>query len=610
MQLRVVIALLVMTTLGSLGCSKKDEFGLIASCTTRVSPTFVGTAESAICTTTSSYTAPVTITVSGRYQKRVLSTVAPVGLGAASSPLAIRYAEVRILNERGQIVQCGTLNSSGNAVLAVPQAATSYTVQIYSRGDNSFVKASVLNCPEENKPYVLNQTFVPDSNKTVTVTAGVTGSVLGGGFNIFDQIVEANNFLRSEVGSCPFTGCLDFTVAPKVTAYWSKGFNPNEYQGAPSSGISFYIPGFSRLFILGGILGDTETTDTDHFDDPVIIHEYGHFLEDVLSRTDSPGGPHSGNAMIDPRLAWSEGWSNFFQGAVRNVARYADSFGNTDGTTGLLLNIPIDSAAAGCTIASTASGCDLPAAPIEGNFREFAITRFLWDVFSAGHFDELWTVLTWTSGFKNSAQNFRNMGLWNEVQTSDVSGSTDLASLRTNVQNRTGDTREYARYVAVGACADYSISPVNSMSDNGSFATSNLFHNNDFFFLKHSGGPLTVALEYTVTDSGPAEEREPDLDLYIYSSSARLGNASDIVGASQEFFDNNQTSAETESISTSLPAGDYLVNVKVYTGTYTQAGCIGNPAIQVCQGQRINAGAPSTYNVRLNGSTLCPAARP
>jgi len=253
--------------------------------------------------------------VAGRYEKRTLSGS---GLGSVGSTPPIRHAEVRILNSSGVVLQCGALSGSGIAALAVPASTSNYTIRIFARANNSSVNASVLDCPEENNVHFLDQTFLPDTSKTVTVTAtAAEPDVKAGAFNILDQIAAANDFLRTEVGTCSFTGCTAFTVAPKVSTYWVKGFNPNVYQGDSFNGISFYLPGFRRMFIMGGVAGDVQASDTDHFDDPVVIHEYGHFLEDVYSISDSPGGAHSGNAAIDPRLAWSEGWANFFQGRSR-----------------------------------------------------------------------------------------------------------------------------------------------------------------------------------------------------------------------------------------------------------------------------------------------------
>jgi len=57
------------------------------------------------------------------------------------------------------------------------------------------------------------------------------------------------------------------------------------------------------------ILGQADV-DTDEFDDHVIVHEWGHYFETKLSRSDSPGGSHSLGDLEDARLAFSEGWGN------------------------------------------------------------------------------------------------------------------------------------------------------------------------------------------------------------------------------------------------------------------------------------------------------------
>lgn len=606
-SLRVFMMAIAAVTLTA--CAPEKVVTTAGSCSNRISPAYAGPNESSICTTTTNYTSSVNITVQGRYQKRALSGA---GLGAAGAARPIRHAEVRILSGTGSTLQCGALNGSGNVTLAVPPSTSNYSIQIFSRADNSVVKASVLDCPEENKPHSITQSFLADSAKTVTVTAGVTGEVPGGAFNILDQIVDANDFLRTQVGTCAFTGCAAFTVAPKVSAYWEKGFNPNVYQGEANSGISFYLPGYRRLFIMGGVGGEVDDVDTDHFDDPVILHEYGHFLEDVYSITDSPGGSHSGNATIDPRLAWSEGWANFIQAAIRGDARYMDSFGNIDGATGLLLGIPIDSPGGSCTIGSATPGCDLPEFASEGNFREFAITRYLWDIFdSVNAFDEVWASITSTEGFNNTLQAFRNIGLLNEIQATEFTGVTTLTSLKTATDHLMGDTTEYSKFVAPGTCGAFAMDPVwNQVDDSGSFSTSFLVPNNDFYFIKHAGGTFNLTLTYNTPNTGGGEERESDLDLYVYNESGRYGNSADIVAASQDYFDNNQNTPETESVSRVLPAGNYLINVRVFTGTYDPAGCIGNVGVQVCQNARVPAGDPLTYTLTYNTGTLCPAARP
>ena len=591
----------------------------------RVSPAYEGPSERSYCTISPVYGTPVSITVDADYQLRQVSVS---GLGAVISGTPIRYAEVEILDASGNRLQCGELNASGQVVMSVPQdASATYTVRVNARGisGSTFNQASVLNCPEKNDVHFVTETFTPDSSKKVNVVASATSEGMeGAAFNIFDQITRTNDFLRTQVGTCSWPGCTNFTVAPKVEAYWLKGFNPNVYQNSPSSGISFYIPGSRHFFILGGIDGDVDSSDTDHYDNSVIIHEYGHFLEDVLSVTDSPGGAHFGNSVIDARLAWSEGFANFLQGAVQGDANYRDSFGTPVGSTGLLLNVPLEEPNGGCSIGSPFTGCDIPAIADEGNFREFAVSRTLWDLFDSGGlntdgdtinnvFDELWAVFTTTTGFTNPNQAFRGMGLLLEVQRDDLAGSTNIASVLADPDNLTGDTREYSYYVEPngGGCADFTMAPHwDPTNDSGSFVTSWRVRNNDFLFYKHPGGALNLQLSYTTPDVGGGEERESDLDLFIYDEGGRFGNANDIVGSSQNYYDNDQTTVETENISGNLPAGDYLINVFVYTGTYDQVGCIGNPGVQVCQNDRVQAGDGLEYSLTANGVELCPATRP
>ena len=67
--------------------------------------------------------------------------------------------------------------------------------------------------------------------------------------------------------------------------------------------------------------------DTDEYDPHVIIHEWGHYFEENLSRLDSMAGLHSLSAKLDPRLAFSEGWCNALAAIVTNDPNYKDSSG-------------------------------------------------------------------------------------------------------------------------------------------------------------------------------------------------------------------------------------------------------------------------------------------
>lgn len=596
----VAVYVLVGCTVTSSTSSSSEDPG---------SPTFQGPTETAYCSTPISYTGTVTITGTAQYTRRnpYYINAATGGLGSASTsgthPATIhpiRYAEVRVLSSAGAVAQCAETDSSGNFSFALPTGAGTYTIYINSRGNNSHVYASVLGKPVNNEFYSLTVTVTPNVSKSVgTLTAAANGNLLGAAFNIFDQIVNANDYLRAQAGTCPFANCTAFTVAPKVSAYWTAGFNPNSYFGS-SSGLSFYLPGYSRLFILGGIDGDIDHSDTDHFDNSVIIHEYGHFLEDTLFETDSPGGSHNGNRVIDPRLAWSEGWGNFFQAAVRNEAYYTDTLGNDDGTTSIAFHVDLEDV----------DTHDSPTTMGEGNFREFSVTRLLWDAIDgtnsterngggslptagddiSGRFVEIFTALSRTSlGFRDPSYTFRNIGLLHLIQRNmqaheSAAGATDWSNIRV-LNRQDGDESGYAQYVVTGSsCSAYSFTPASVSGDTGSLATSDLFRNNDFYHLRiTSAGTYTLQLDYVDAN---ASGTVADLDLYLYNKSARFAVTADMIKYSRDTPSQVASATQTEAFSVSLAAGDYLIDVNAYTG-----GSLGGTV---------------NYTLKLNGSSLCP----
>jgi hypothetical protein len=86
-------------------------------------------------------------------------------------------------------------------------------------------------------------------------------------------------------------------------------------------GTSFYRTD-NKLFLLG-----MEDVDTEEFDDHVVVHEWGHYFEDTLSRSDSIGGAHAIGDRLDMRVAFGEGFATAFSGMALESARYCDTLG-------------------------------------------------------------------------------------------------------------------------------------------------------------------------------------------------------------------------------------------------------------------------------------------
>jgi hypothetical protein len=395
--------------------------------------------EIAECTTNSNYSSPSIITGTAVFYKRnvVLSTsgsgvagINSMKLGApTTTALPIKYAEVRVLNSSGDVVQCGRTDSSGalkaldgTTDLNIPNTPGNYTVQVMARTQHD---VAVPGGKPAFKFYAAVKDVCSNDVHKITSTVNSTGagsyptsltayaresessSVDGGAFNIYNDLAVTYDYLGQNTGNSNLS-CL----SPKLHVYWTAGFNPAQFIDPfsdPSTlgNISFYLRGYNELYINGGKLGDVSTADTDQFDDAVIIHETGHHLEDVCGKMDSPGGSHYGQFRIDPRLAWSEGWGNFIGAHItrNNLASinpdlattlsqnsrdgwlyYLDTAGYSDGggSADEVIRIDLSKPGANPEFLGTSGGypfyfdkVDATNNPGEGHFREVSISRSL-----------------------------------------------------------------------------------------------------------------------------------------------------------------------------------------------------------------------------------------
>lgn len=505
------------------------------------------------------------------------------GLDTSVSSRGIAYAEVVIKDSSGRIVQCSETDASGTIQnFQIPKVAGVYTVYVNSRAENSKIKVSVLKDVSSSAYYSASTTFTvtgsEGTSKTVAtvISASATDTDrTGAAFHILYNIYIANEYLRNTLSDATFT-------TDKVTIFWKSGFNPGAYVGTTSA-LSFYIQGSRELYILGGSNGNSTTADTDHFDDSVILHEFGHFLEDVYSKSDSQGGSHNGNFIIDPRLAWSEGWANFFQGAViRSIDStrgryYIDTI---DGDIAIKFDLREDGGSASYDMVSQAG---------EGTFREVSISRTLWKTTaSAGEsttptgaalpFAAVWKVFTDASaGIKNPLLYFRNIGMFNQLLNDEINANysgylTAWSNVIANERQNT-TTKDYADPVSIaGSCASYprSISPV--ADGTYSFARSNLLRSNDFYHFTYTGGGGVITLTYSTTATTGTGD-QVDLDLYIYKNGyvyqedyheANGQSTGGVSLKSDRTYGIGETGTETVNLS-SLTPGYYLINVKANT---------------------------------------------
>ena len=119
---------------------------------------------------------------------------------------------------------------------------------------------------------------------------------------------------------------------------------------------SSYWGGIDSLFILGD-----DTDDTDEFDDHIVAHEWSHYFEDTLSRSDSVGGPHFLGESLEARIAFSEGWASAMGAMGLNDPIYCDT------------GVPGTSAGGGYNADSQSFG-------VKGWFNEVSVTGLIYDL--------------------------------------------------------------------------------------------------------------------------------------------------------------------------------------------------------------------------------------
>lgn len=198
---------------------------------------------------------------------------------------------------------------------------------------------SVRDNTSNNRNYVLDGATINsgDANGTrdLHAASGWTGSSYtesrsAAPFAILDAVHEVIDMLLD----------VDTSIQlPPLQIRWSKknlSVSGNIANG--QIGTSFYESASVAIYLLG----DANSGDTDEYDRSVVQHEFGHYLEDQLSRSDSIGGPHGQDSQLDMRLAFSEGFGNALTAMATGTGAYYDSiFSAFSG--GLVLNLETSS---------------------------------------------------------------------------------------------------------------------------------------------------------------------------------------------------------------------------------------------------------------------------
>lgn len=279
--------------------------------------------------------------------------------GATQKP--VRNGIVVVMNG-STTVATGNTDASGHYSLTFTPPAGA-TLQVVALASSSAPSIVVQDNTASGAAWGISATLGSGSAVDLHATHGWTGSAysaasrLAAPFAVLDSMYTASRAFLAVRPSVAF---------PALKVNWSPNNAPQTGDKATGQiGTSHFSPAENQIYILG-----KEGADTDEFDSHVIVHEWAHYFEKNLSRSDNPGGSHSGGDILDPRLAFGEGYGNALAAMLLPESLYVD----TVWSGGSLRAFGFDAEAA-------PSPTDDPQ---PGAFSEYTVMRLLYDLFDSG----------------------------------------------------------------------------------------------------------------------------------------------------------------------------------------------------------------------------------
>ncbi|MBI3892182.1 MAG: proprotein convertase P-domain-containing protein, partial [Candidatus Wallbacteria bacterium] len=275
-----------------------------------------------------------TISGTARFEKR---PVTDAGYGTSFfSPC--RFNQIEIVLTDNTVLGTSSTDASGNYSVTLPdQGQQTVFLRVYAAQQSGNFRLLVANNNTAQATHTArSQNQSLNTNLASTINIDIPVASAAGAFNIFDQGIKVQQRLFQQTGQVP----------PRLTFFWQQG----------TADGTFFQASLNAIFLLNG------TSDFDEYDDDVIIHETGHYVEANFSRDDSVGGQHAqSDSHQDLRVAWSEGAAYWWSGAIQNKADQRDITAN--GVSFFEMETPSN--------ASTATGGD----------NEVAVESVLWDIF-------------------------------------------------------------------------------------------------------------------------------------------------------------------------------------------------------------------------------------
>ncbi|MEO6185171.1 MAG: PKD domain-containing protein [Steroidobacteraceae bacterium] len=327
-----------------------------------------------------------TVTTTGvvRYARVPFRSTSPFGLDYASTVLQpARGVLVRAIDATTQaVLATDTTTATGSYSMVVP-GNTTLTIQVVARMQRVSAPGPQWDVRVQDgitstaTPYsyttaAFSSSATPVQQIDIPTGIGSNGTATGarasGPFAILDTLYTA---ISAVVTVAP---AVDF---PVLIVDW----------GSQTVGTQFSTSGGQHIKLRSDL-----TEDSEEFDQHVVAHEFGHYIEHNFSRSDSIGGKHSLGDRLDLRVAFGEGFGYAFAAIVLDDPFVRDSFVSNGSQVAAGFIVENNPPTSGGTASQLGCWCS-----------ESSVWAILWDLYDSNPdandnlslgFAPIWDVLT------------------------------------------------------------------------------------------------------------------------------------------------------------------------------------------------------------------------
>jgi len=214
---------------------------------------------------------------------------------------AVRFAKVTVVDNNGaEVGGIGSVYTDENGNFTLSGLLDSqHFVRVSAATDNSLGLDLAV---KDRQQALYSVTKQVDITQAANFMMDVPlSSEASGAFNILDVFTS----------SAEFTLLYTDLSLVSLNTFWEVNNTDGTYFCNDYDAV--YCDSGKGVYVYGVANGDT-----DEYDDDVLYHEFAHYFTQAVSRDDSYGGCHVlSSTDLDLRLAWSEGWGDFFPSAMK-----------------------------------------------------------------------------------------------------------------------------------------------------------------------------------------------------------------------------------------------------------------------------------------------------